>query len=167
MMMLSAENKPEEQPVVWEAFPSWAQFSWLYFLSALSALRGALYFRFGVGGWEIWMLGAVILLACAAILRHWAHYEVTRERVTVRNGYTSGEMQSIRLYDVARVTVEQGRIAEFFGIGTVLVQERSSERVLSLRGVRDPEEVKTRIEALVWSHNRAASDSSEHLGRKG
>ena len=87
--------------------------------------------------------------------------------MTVRNGYTSGEMQSIRLYDVARVTVEQGRIAEFFGIGTVLVQERSSERVLSLRGVRDPEEVKTRIEALVWSHNRAASDSSEHLGRKG
>ena len=153
-------SRPEEQQVVWEAFPSWAQFSWLYLLSAVSALRGALLFRFGVGGWEMWVPGAVILLACAAILRHWAHYALTRDQITIQNGYTRREMQSIPLSDVGTVTVQQGVIADFFGIGTVLVQARSSDRVLSLRGVPDPEEVKIRIEALAWSHNRSANHSA-------
>lgn len=162
MMILPAESKPEEQQVVWEAFPSWAQFSWLYFLSAVSALRGALFFRFGVGGWEMWILGALILSACAAILRHWAYYDLTRDQITVRNGYTRGVMQSMPLSEVERVTVQQGVIADFFGIGTVLVHVRGSDRVLSLRGVRDPEEVKIRIEAVSWSHNRAANHSSEN-----
>ena len=155
-----------DQQVIWEAFPSWAQFSWLYLLSAVSALRGALLFRFGVGGWEMWVPGAVILLACAAILRHWAQYDLTRDQITVRNGYTRREIQSIPLSDVGTVTVQQGLIADFFGIGTVLVQDRSNERVLSLRGVRDPEEVKTRIHVLVWRQDRATQASSEHAGRK-
>ena len=50
MMTLHTVNKPEEQPVVWGGFPSWSQFSWLYLLSAISVLRGALLFRFGVAG---------------------------------------------------------------------------------------------------------------------
>jgi len=166
VMLLSAESKQEEQPVVWEAFPSWAQFSWLYLLSAIALLRGGLFFRFGLAGWEMWILGAGILLACAVVLRHWARYELTKDRMTVRNGYTGREMQSIPLNDVGSVTLQQGRIADFFGIGTVLIQARVSDRVLSLRGVADPEAVKTRIEVLVWRQDRAAKDSSEHSGRK-
>lgn len=160
MMTLQAANKPEEQSVVfWGGFPSWSQFSWLYLLSAVSALRGALFFRFGMGGWEMWILGGVILLACAAVLRHWVHYELTRDRITVRNGYTWREMQSIPLSDVERVTVQQGVIADFFGIGTVLVYVRDRDRVMALRGVRDPEGVKIRIEAVAWRHKRAANHS--------
>lgn len=157
MMALQAVDKPEERSVVWEAFPSWAQFSWLYLLSAVSALRGALLFKFEVGGWEMWMLGAGMLIACAVILRHWGHYELTRSQITVRNGYTRREIQSIPLSDLGRVTVQQGVVADFFGIGTVLVHAQSSDRLLSLRGVRDPEELKIRIEALAWKHRRAAN----------
>lgn len=166
MMMLQAVNKPEEQPVVWGSFPSWSLFSWLYLLSAISALRGALLFKVGVAGWQMWMLGAVILPACAALLRQWAHYDLTKDRMTVRNGYTGREIESIQLSDMGSVTVQQGVIADFFGIGTVLVQSRNSERVLVLRGVRDPEKVKIRIEAVAWRHKLAANDSSEHACRK-
>jgi membrane protein YdbS with pleckstrin-like domain len=153
-------GKMEQEPrIVWEAFPSWAQFSWLYLLSALTALRGALLFRFEVGGWEMWVLGAGILIACAVMLRQWAHYELTWSQMTVRNGYTKHEIQSIRLSDVGRVTVQQGVVADFFGIGTVLVHARSDDRLLALRGVSDPEELKTRIEALAWKYKRAANHS--------
>lgn len=134
--------------VVWEAFPSWAQFSWLYFLSAISALRGALFFRFGVGGWEMWMIGAGILLACAAVLRRWAHYELTRDQIIVRNGYTGHVIQSILLSDVREMRIRQGFVARYFGIGTLVIQSRTSDRILSLRGVRDPEGVKIRVDAL-------------------
>lgn len=115
------ENRQLERPVVWEAFLSWAQFSWLYFLSAISVLRAALFHRFGVGGWEMWVIGVGILLACAALLRHWAHYELTRDQIMVRNGYTGHEIQSILLSDIREVTVRQGFVARFFGIGTLVI----------------------------------------------
>lgn len=153
-MTLHEVSKPEEQQPVWEAFPSWAQFTWLYLLSAVSTLRGALLFRFGVGGWEMWILGAGLLLVCAALLRHWAHYELTRDHITVRNYYTGREIQRIPLSDVGEVAVQQGVVADFFGIGTVLVPDRSSDRLLALRGVSDPEEIKSRINAMAWRWNR-------------
>lgn len=161
-MKLHAVSKPEEQQPVWEASPSWAHFSWLYLLSAVSALRGALFFKFGIGGWEMWMLGAGILLAGAAILRHWAHYELTTDQVMVRNGYTGHEIQSIPLNEVGDVDVAQGVVADFFGIGTVIIRSRSSDRLLSLRGVSDPEEVKLHVEALVRRHNSAANHHRTH-----
>jgi uncharacterized membrane protein YdbT with pleckstrin-like domain len=159
MTTLHAVGKTEQEArIVWESFPSWAQFSWLYLCSMVSALRGALFFRFGVGGWEMWMIGAAILLACAALLRHWARYQLTTDQITVRNGYTGREIQSILLNEVRNIEVRQGVVADFFGIGTVLIHDRNSERVLSLRGVRDPEEVKIRIEAQAWKHHRAATN---------
>jgi membrane protein YdbS with pleckstrin-like domain len=147
-MTLHAVSKPQEQQVVWEAFPSWAHFTWLYLLSGVSALRGALLFRFGVGGWEMWIIGAAMLLVCAAILRHWAHYDLTRNHIAVRNYYTGREIETIPLSDLGDVEVHQGVVANFFGIGSVLVHARSGDRLLALRGVSDPEEIKIRIKAL-------------------
>ena len=141
--------------IVWEDFPSWAQFTWLFLLSAVSALRGAMLFRFGVEGWEMWMLGTGMLLFCAVILRRWAHYELTRERVIVRNGYTGREISSLSLADVRAVTVQQGIVAGFFGIATLTISSSSTDRLVSLRGVRDPEEVKIRIQASAWRQSRA------------
>jgi membrane protein YdbS with pleckstrin-like domain len=143
-----------DRPTVWETFPSWAQFSWLYLLSAVFALRGALFFRFGVDGWEMWMIGTGILLVCAVILRRWAHYELHRERIIVRNGYTGREIHSVPLTDVRAVTVQQGLIADFFGIGTITISSSSTNRSVSLRGVRDPEEVKISILATAWRQSQ-------------
>lgn len=142
------EKREPESPVVWETFPSWAQFSWLYLMSALSAIRAAMFHRFGLGGWEMWMIGAGILIACAALLRHWVHYELTRDRILVRNGYTGRVIQYILLSDIREVVVRQGFVAQFFGIGTLVIHLRTSDRTLSLRGVCDPEDVKIRIQAL-------------------
>ena len=149
------DTAQQNEQVIWEAFPSWTQFTWLYLLSAVSALRGAMLFRFGVEGWEMWMLGTGMLLFCAVILRRWAHYELTRERVIVRNGYTGREISSLPLADVRAVTVHQGIVAGFFGIGTLTISSSSTDRVVSLRGVRDPEEVKIRIQASAGRQSRA------------
>jgi hypothetical protein len=146
------EQADAEQRIVWRAFPSWAHFTWLYLLSALSALRGALFYRFSVDGGETWVIGGALLLACAAVLRHWARYELTRDRLTVQNYYTGREIHSVPLHEVENVAVQQGMVALFFGIGTVLVRGRGSDRLLSLRGVSGPEELKIRIEALSWKH---------------
>ncbi|NGZ96003.1 MAG: hypothetical protein CV089_07710 [Nitrospira sp. WS110] len=158
-MALVMEERQPDRLVVWEAFSSWAQFSWLYFMSALAALRGGLFYRFGVDGWEMWVIGAGILLACAAILRHWAHYELTREQIIVRNGYTGHVIQSILLSDVREVAMRQGLVAQYFGIATLVIHSRTPDRTLSLRGVCDPEQVKIRIDALAWKHQRTTVNS--------
>jgi membrane protein YdbS with pleckstrin-like domain len=153
------EKTEQEQRVAWEAYPSWAQFSWLFLLSALSALRGALFFRFGVEGREMWVVGAGLLIVCAAILRRWAHYELTRDRIIVRNGYTGHEIQSMSLNEVGDVRVQQGPVASFFEIATLVISSRATDRLLSLRGVSHPEELKIRIQASAWRNHRAATNS--------
>ncbi|WP_455371514.1 PH domain-containing protein [Petrachloros mirabilis] len=153
------EKEKHEQSPVWAAFPSWAQFSWLFLLSAVSATRAALFFRFGVSGWEMWLVGAAVLIVCAAMVRRWAHYELTRDQLTIRNGYTGREIQSMALSDVREVKVRQGLVADFFGIGTLVVYSQATDAILSLRGVYDPEEVKIRIEALAWRSNHMVTSS--------
>ena len=87
------------------------------------------------------------MFAVAAV-RLWAEYVLTTERVVLRSGYTGREIQSISLENVGEVSIKQGPIAEFFGIGTVVVRSQNGEKTVSLRGVRNPEIVKSRIEAL-------------------
>ena len=138
-----------EEREKWSAYPSWSQFTWLYFLSLLSGLRGWLFLRFGVSGGEAWLAGAAILLVCAAILRHWAQYSLTSQRVIVRNGYTGREIQTMAISDIHEVTITEGLLAQFMGIGTLVLQSMSEDRLLSLRGISDPEVIKARIEALM------------------
>ena len=153
------EKTTQDNQMLWEAFPSWAQFSWLYLLSALTALRGALLFRFGMDGWQMWIVGAGLLIACAAILRRWAHYEMTKDKLTIRNGYTRHEIQSIPLHDLGDITVQQGIVAEFFGIGTLVIRSRSTDRLLFLRGVVEPETMKLRVRASAWRSLQTAANS--------
>jgi membrane protein YdbS with pleckstrin-like domain len=135
--------------VRWTAYPSWRQFTWLYFLSLVVALRGWVVLRFGMSGGEMWVAGAVILLFCAAILRYWAQYSLTSHRVIMRNGYTGREIYAIAISEIREITIAQGPLAQFMGIGTLVLHNMSGERLMLLRGISDPEVIKTRIEALM------------------
>jgi membrane protein YdbS with pleckstrin-like domain len=141
------------ETVRWSACPSWRQFTWLYFLSLIAGLRGWLNLRFGVSGGEVWVAGAAILLVCAAILRYWAQYSLTSHRVIVRNGYTGREIHAMAISDIREVTIADGPLAQFMGIGTLVLHNMSGDRLLSLRGISDPEVIKTRIEALTPKGN--------------
>ena len=144
-----AGQLPAGETVRWSAYPSWRQFTWLYFLSLMSGLRGWLFLWFGVSGGEVWVVGAATLLVCAAILRHWAQYSLTSQRVIMRNGYTGREIHAMAISDIREVTITQGPLAQFMGIGTLVLQSMSGDRLLSLRGINDPEVIKIRIEALM------------------
>ena len=134
------------EPIVWESYPSWGQFTWLYLISAIAAWRAALF-------WEInrtiamsWLIGAIVLVACAAALRRWGHYELTRDQVRVRNGYTGRPISAVPLAQVREVEIWRGPVATLFGTGTVLIRSMDGQTV-RFRGVANPEQVKARIEA--------------------
>ena len=136
-------DRPE--PVVWSSYASWRQFTWLYLMSGAVASRAALFRRFEVPGWEAWLLGAGLLLVIAAILRHWARYELTPDRLLVRNGYTGRVIAQCAVSGVVSVEVRQGPLAAVLSIGTVVITGQG-DRVVRFRGLRDPDLLKQRIE---------------------
>ncbi len=147
-----------DERLVWEAYPSWAQFVWLYFFSAMAAIRGAFFLRFGVSGWEMWMAGAVVLLGCAAAARRWARYSISSRRIVVTNGYTKKEIEALALDEIGEITVKQRPIARFFGIGTLVIRAVGGDCVMALRGISDPEVIKSRLAALRPKINAAATE---------
>jgi membrane protein YdbS with pleckstrin-like domain len=137
-----------DEPVRWSAFPSWKHFIWLYMFSMVAGTRGVMLLRSETSGWEFWFGGAALLLVCVASLRRWARYILTPHRLIVRNGYTGRDIEALPLDRITDVTAEQGPVARFFDIGTVVLRTDRGESDLMLRGVPEPEVLKARIEAL-------------------
>jgi hypothetical protein len=135
--------------ILWEGYPSWGQFSWLYFFSLWTGLRGLIFVRADLPGWKLWIVGAGMLLGLVVILRYWAKYLLTSKRVLLRNGYSGKEMASADFEMINRIEVLQGPVARFWGIGTLVIQCRNSDRSLRFRGVKDPEVLETKLRALL------------------
>ena len=146
------EKQGQIERVIWQRYPSWKQFGWLYFFAAWTGLRGLLLMRLNVGGWELWMVGVLILLGLVVALRYWAQYIVTAQGVVLRNGYSGKDMDRIQVESIQSVEMHQGPIAAFLGIGTVVVQEKETNRRLRFRGVSDPEVPVYKIKALLPTH---------------
>jgi membrane protein YdbS with pleckstrin-like domain len=142
-------DREEPERILWEGYPSWGQFSWLYFLSLWTAARGFVFVQAGVPGWEVWVVGAGLLLGVAVGLRYWAKYLITSRQVMIRNGY-SGKTIRCASHDMIHVVeVMQGPLAKFLGIGTVVIRSHDSNRTLRFRGIKAPEIIGTKLRALL------------------
>src|SRR5680860_1250835 len=139
----------ESERIIWEGYPSWGQFTWLYFFSLWTGLRGFFLLRVGISGWEMWVVGAGMLLGVVVVLRYWAKYLLTSKRVVLRNGYTGKDMASVEFGKFQSVEVMQGPVSRVLGIGTLEVRCEGSGRSLRFRGIKDPEVIETKLRALL------------------
>jgi len=155
---MNESGTPER--ILWEAYPSWRQFSWLYLISLWTGLRGLILIRAGISGWEMWMVGAVMLLGLVVILRYWAKYLLTTKGVLVRNGYSGKDMASMDFEKINAVEVQQGPVARFLGIGTLVVRSKDSDRSLRFRGIKAPEVLETKLRALLPASSAVFTQSS-------
>lgn len=143
-----AATLEEREKIFWRAYASWNQFAWLYLVSLITALRGAILKLFDVPGWETWFIGAVALIVCAVVLRYWVQYAITSHRVVITNALTGRELQSMALEDIGEITVQQGLIAWFLGIGTLIIRSSRGDEVMKLRGIQDPEAAQNHLQAV-------------------
>lgn len=154
-------NEPgDPERILWEGYPSWGQFSWLYFLSLWTGLRGLILGRAGFSGWEMWVVGAGMLLALVVVLRYWAKYFLTSKRVLLRNGYSGKDIASVDLGMIKAIEVMQGPVARIFEIGTVVVRCQDSDRSLRFRGIKDPEVLESKLRALLPPSSPVFTQSS-------
>lgn len=144
-----SEDQSEPERIIWQGFPSWEQFSWLYFFCLLAAFHGLPLFRFGLFRWDMWIVGAVTLLMVAFLLRRWALYILTPTRLTIRNRYTGHVIDMGKLEKIQSITLHEGPIARMWGIGTFVIRTEEKDRVLRLRGIKNPDVVEAKIKALL------------------
>jgi len=137
-----------EEPVLWQTYVSWNQFAWLYLVSLLTALRGALLWQAAIPGSELWVIGAVALVVVALTLRYWVRYEATPQRVLIKNAFTGREIQAMAIENISETTIKQGLIARLLGIGTIVFTSARSDEVMQFRGVRDPESTLQHIQTV-------------------
>lgn len=142
-------DQEEPERILWESYPSWGQFSWLYFLSFWTAIRGFILVQAGIPGWGTWVVGAGFLLVVAVGLRYWAKYVLTSGHVIILNGYSGKTIRCARLDMIQSVEVMQGPLATFLGIGTVVIRCHDSNSSLRFRGVKAPEVVEKKLRALL------------------
>lgn len=95
------------------------------------------------------MGGVAILLGLVIALRYWAKYIVTTQRVLLKNGYSGKELESMEIRTIKKVELDQGPVAGFLGIGTVVVKEQGTDRSLRFRGVANPDVPMTKLQALL------------------
>ncbi|HXX74442.1 MAG TPA: PH domain-containing protein [Nitrospiraceae bacterium] len=136
------------EKILWQAYASWNQFAWLYLISLITALRGAILKMFGVPGWEAWFIGAVALVVCSIVLRYWVRYAITSRRVVITNVFTGQEIQAIALEDIGDISVQQRLIARFLGIGTLVLRSVRGGQVMLLRGIQEPETAQSQLQAV-------------------
>ena len=139
----------QSERILWQGYPSWGQFSWLYFLSFWTASRGMIFVYAGVPGWKTWIIGAGFLLGVAGVLRYWAKYVLTSLQVIIQNRFTGKIIRNANYDAILAVEVMQGPIAKFLGIGTVVIQCHDSNRTLRFLGVKDPETLAVKLRALL------------------
>ena len=137
-----------EEPVLWQAYVSWNQFSWLYLVSLLTALRGALLWQAALPGWEVWGAGVCLLVVVAVALHYWVRYEATSQRVLIKNALTGRELQAMAWEHVSDMTIKQGPIAWALGMGTIVFKSTRGDELMQFRGVRDPEATLQHIQTV-------------------
>lgn len=144
-MITKAEMK---EPVLWQTYVSWNQFAWLYLVSLLAALRGALLWQAAIPGSELWGSGAVAIVVVVLALRYWVRYEATSQRVLIKNAFTGREIQAMAIEHISATTIKQGPIAWLLGIGTIVFTSTQGDEVMQFRGVRDPESTLQHIQTV-------------------
>jgi membrane protein YdbS with pleckstrin-like domain len=142
------ESDEAKDPVLWQTYVSWNQFVWLYVMSLIAALRGALLWQATLPGSALWVIGAVALVVVALASRYWVRYEATSQRVLIKNAFTGREIQAMAIEHISETTIKQGPLARLLGIGTIVFTSARSDEVMEFRGVRDPETTLQHIQTV-------------------
>jgi membrane protein YdbS with pleckstrin-like domain len=142
------ESDEAKEPVLWQAYVSWNQFAWLYAVSLIAVLRGAVLWQATLPGSGLWIIGAVALMTIAVALRYWVLYAATPQRVLIKNAFTGREIQAMAIENISETTIKQGLLARLLGIGTIVFTSAGGDEVMEFRGVRDPESTLQHIQKV-------------------
>ncbi len=93
-------------------------------------------------------LETLLIAAREAKERYWVRDAITSRRVVITNMFTGQEIQSIAREGIGEITVQQGLIARFLGIGTIVLPSAGGDQAMVLRGIQEPETARRHLQAV-------------------
>lgn len=137
----------EEEKIVWHGNPSQLLNLHVFLMCLLLAgvlIFGAVYFQQNLGTVGTWIVGGLaaipLLVALGRYLqtRFW-RYELTSERLRVRQGVLSRRTDEIELYRIKDYVLNEPFLLRVFGLGdVVLTTTDDANRTVLLKAVHRP-----------------------------
>ncbi len=127
----------------------------LWFFAVVFGVRAGLAVWLGQWGMAIiFGSGLVLSAALAVFFRHTTRYTVTPDAVHRTKGLFGESEHRVLIADIESVSVRQSPLDRFFGIGTVMLQTKDGTHE-RLAGLKDPDVIRRKIEALLGPARRA------------
>lgn len=149
------KSRHGHEVIRWSGQPAWSQYVFLWFITAVFGVRAGLLVWWGQWGvMAIHVAGMAVFVGLAVFFRRTTRYTLTQEAIYRSAGIFGRTEERLPLSEVESVSVGLTRLDQLLGIGTVLLHraDGTSER---LSGLKDPEVICRKIEALLRSSRQA------------
>jgi uncharacterized membrane protein YdbT with pleckstrin-like domain len=158
----------EGEHIIFEGHPSWRAILSFYIKGLLVAVvLGAIGWLAGSAGLGI--LIAAVLFAVAVIVgfvrRIATTYSITNQRLRIRRGIISRNVQETRVDRIQNVNTEQGVLDRILLVGTVDYDTAGTDDAdFSFVGVGQPEKVAKKVEQALHEASQAQAQSLQQQG---
>ncbi len=146
-----ADSRPiEHEQVIWEGRSAWMDHAVLYVFLAVGVVRAAVAVQ--QAQWPTAMLYGFLIasfLGIAAWFHYGRVYRITSARVLIQSGWTGRTIQELRLSEITDVSLRYELLNRWFDLGALEIASRITEDCCTIRGVPDPEVVKSGLERWI------------------
>jgi membrane protein YdbS with pleckstrin-like domain len=133
----------------WSGQPAWSEYVFLWFITVVFGVRAGLSVWWGQWGIvAIHVAGTAVFVGLAVFFRRTTRYTVTPEAIYRTVGLRGQREDRLPMSEVESVSVRQSGLDRLLGIGTVALH-RDDGTYVRLAGLRDPEVIQRKIEALL------------------
>lgn len=150
---MSADVTSRPERVLWEGHTSWMDQAVLFIFMAAAAVRTAVAFQAQQWGTAALYLSAIALFLGIASWFHHAHYyRITSSRILVLFGpfgWNRRLVKEFQLKDVTDVHIRYELLNRWFDLGRLEISNSLTEDFLAIRGVPNPEDLKTQLDRWV------------------
>ncbi len=138
----------------WSGQPAWREYVFLWFITMVFGVRTVLAVWWGEWGVvAIHVAGIAVFVGLAVFFRSTTRYTATADAIYRTIGLWGQREDRLPISEVESVSVRQSGLDRLLGIGTVALHREDGSYV-RLAGLRDPEVIRRKLEALLGAAQR-------------
>ena len=153
---MNAEVPSQSERVLWEGHTSWMDQAALFIFMSAAAVRTAVALQAQQWSTAALYFSAIALFLGIAAWFHYAHYyRITSSRILVLFGrfgpfgWNRRLVKEFHLKDVTDISVRYELLNRWFDLGRLEIANSLTEDYLAIRGVPNPEDLKTQLDRWV------------------